>query len=95
MKIKLVFMKRGEEMVIGVKPECSDLYFCIFSDHNNKTPHILSSLMSDSLSWVSTDESLGGGIITSEKWLEIGGKKEKWLLEKIKEFEFLIGYGRN
>ena len=89
-------MKRGEEMVIGAKPECSDLYFCIFSDHNNKTPYILSRLMSGSLSWVSTDESLGGGgTITSEKWLEVGGKLEKWLLEKTKEFEFLMSYGRD
>ncbi len=92
MRIKLVFMGRGEEKFIGVKPECSDIYFCISSDHNNKTPHILSHLMSGPLSWICMEGSLNG-TITLEKWLEVGGKIEKWLLEKTKEFEFLMNYG--
>lgn len=93
MRIKLVFMEKGEERFIGVKPEYSDLYFCISNDHNNKTPHLLSHLMSGP-SWISTEELLVG-TITLERWIEVGGKMEKWLLEKTKEFEFLMSYGRN
>ena len=94
MRIKLVFMEKGEERFIGVKPECSDLYFCISNDHNNKTPHLLSHLMSGPFSWISTEELLVG-TITLERWIEVGGKIEKWLLEKTKEFEFLMSYGRD
>ena len=94
MRIKLVFIKKGEEMVIGVKPECSDLYFCTINDHNNKTSHLLSHLMSGPFNWVATEGSLVG-TITLEKWIEVGGKIEKWLLEKTKEFEFLMSYGRD
>jgi len=95
MKIKLIFIEKGEGRFIGVKPECSDLYFCISNDHNNKTPHLLSHLMSGPFNWIATEKSLRGTIITLEKWLEVGGKIEKWLLEKTKEFEFLIDYGRD
>ena len=94
MKIKLVFMEKGEERFIGVKPEYSDLYFCVLNDHNNKTPHLLSHLMSGPFNWVAMEGSLVG-TITLEKWLEVGGKIEKWLLEKTKEFEFLMGYGKD
>jgi hypothetical protein len=93
-KIKLVFIEKEEEKFIGVKPECSDLYFCISNDHNNKTPHLLSRLMSCPFNWIATYEELRG-TVTLEKWLEVGGKVEKWLLEKTKEFEFLMNYERN
>ena len=93
MKVKLVFLVRGLENFFGVKPECSDLYFCAFTDGNNKTSHLLKHLMGGLDSWISTEDGLGG-TITLEIWLDIEGKVEEWLIKKVKEFEFLIEYNK-
>ena len=92
MKIKLVFLEKGLETYFGVKPECSDLYFCSNADGNNKTPHLLKRLMENGVgSWISTESVLDGDI-TSERLLDVDGEVEEWLLKKVKEFEFLLGY---
>ena len=91
MKIRLIFLERGLETFFGVKPENYNHYFCSSADGNNKTSHLLKSLMSSG-TWISTDDGLGG-IITLEKQLEVSGKAEKWFIEKMKEFEFLNGWG--
>ena len=95
MKIKLVFLEKGLETYFGVKPECSDLYFCSNADGNNKTSHLFKRLMENGVgSWISTESILDGNI-TLEKWLNVDGEVEEWLLEKVKEFEFLLGYNIN
>jgi hypothetical protein len=92
MKIKLVFLEKGLETYFGVKPECSDLYFCSNSDGNNKTSHLFKHLIENGASsWISTESVLDGNI-TLEKWLDVDGEIEEWLLKKVKEFEFLTGY---
>ncbi len=93
MKVKLVFMERGLENFFGVKPECSDLYFCASTDGNNKTSHLLRHLMGGLGSWISTEDGLGG-TITLERWLDVEGEVEKGLIKKVKEFEFLIEYNK-
>ena len=93
MKVKLVFLERGLENFFGVKPECSDLYFCASTDGNNKTNHLLKHLMRGLGSWISTEDGLGG-IITLERWLDVKGEVEEWLIKKVKEFEFLIEYNK-
>ena len=93
MKVKLVFLERGLENFFGVKPECSDLYFCASTDGNNKTSHLLKHLMEGLGSWISTENGLGG-IITLERWLDVEGEVEEWLIKKVKEFEFLIEYNK-
>ena len=93
MKVKLVFMERGLENFFGVKPECSDLYFCASTDGNNKTSHLLKHLMGGLGSWISTEDGLRG-IITLERWLTVEGEVEEWLIKKVKEFEFLIEYNK-
>ena len=93
MKVKFVFMERGLENFFGVKPECSDLYFCASTDGNNKTSHLLKHLMGGLGSWISTEGRLGG-IITLERWLDVEGEVEEWLIKKVKEFEFLIEYNK-
>jgi hypothetical protein len=93
MKVKLVFLERGLENFFGVKPECSDLYFCAATDGNNKTSHLLKHLMGGLGSWISTEDGLGG-IITLERWLDVEGEVEEWLIKKVKEFEFLIEYNK-
>ena len=45
-------------------------------------------------SWISTEDGLGG-TITSERWLDVGGEVEEWLIEKVKEFEFLMSYSND
>lgn len=92
MKVKLVFLE-GLENFFGVKPECSDLYFCASTDGNNKTSHLLKHLMGNLGSWVSTEDELGG-TITLERWLDVEGEVEEWLIKKVKEFEFLIEYNK-
>ena len=95
MKIKLVFLEKGLETYFGVKPECSDLYFCSNADGNNKTPHLLKHLMENGVgSWISTESVLDENI-TLEKWLNVDGEVEEWLLKKVKEFEFLLSYNIN
>ena len=42
-------------------------------------------------SWISTENGLGG-IITLERWLDVKGETEKWLVEKMVEFDFLMNY---
>lgn len=92
MKIKLVFLEKGLETYFGVKPECSDLYFCSNADGNNKTSHLLKRLMENGVSsWIST-ESVLDGRITSERLLDVDREVEEWLLKKVREFEFLISY---
>ena len=98
MRIKLVFLEGGLGTFFGVNPENSDLYFCATTDGNNKTSHLLKHLTNIG-SWISTDDTLGG-IITKERWLDVGGKAEDWLKKMVKEFEFLNKpnvslYGRN
>ena len=93
MKVKLVFLERGLENFFGVKPECSDLYFCASTDGNNKTSHLLKHLMGGLGSWISTEDGLGG-TITLERWLNVEGEVEEWLIKKVKEFEFLIEYNK-
>lgn len=94
MKIKLIFLKKGLDSFFGIKPEfLLDLYFCAPSDGNNKTSHLLKHLMNGDNSWVSMESCLDG-IITFEKWIEVKGEFEKWLIEKIKEFNFLIDYNK-
>lgn len=93
MKVKLVFLERGLENFFGVKPECSDLYFCASTDGNNKTSHLLKHLMGGLGSWISTEDGLGG-TITLERWLDVEGEVEEWLIKKVKEFEFLIEYNK-
>ena len=65
MKVKLVFLERG--LFFGVNPEGSDLYFCAYTDGNNKTKHLLKHLMGGLGSWISPDEYGLGGIITLER----------------------------
>lgn len=91
MKVKLVFLEIGLENYFGVKPECSDLYFCATTDGNNKTSHLLKHLMEGG-SWISTENGLGG--ITLERWLDVEGEVEEWLIKKVKEFKFLIEYNK-
>ena len=86
-------MERGLENFFGVKPECSDLYFCASTDGNNKTSHLLKHLMGGLGSWISTEDGLGG-TITLERWLNVEGETEEWLIKKVKEFEFLIEYNK-
>ena len=93
MKVKLVFLERGLENFFGVKPECSDLYFCASTDGNNKTSHLLKHLMGGLSSWISTEDGLGG-TITLERWLDVEGEVKEWLIKKVKEFEFLIEYNK-
>ena len=88
MKVKLVFLERG--LFFGVNPEGSDLYFCAYTDGNNKTKHLLKHLMGGLGSWISPNEYGLGGIITLERWMDVEGEVEKWLIKKVKEFEFLI-----
>lgn len=94
MRIRLVFLEnQGENSFYGIKPEHSDLYFCAFHDGNNKTSHLLKHLIkgNDTSRWISTEDRLNGAI-TSEKWLEVEGDVEKWIIQKVKEFEFLTYY---
>lgn len=93
MKVKIVFLEIGLETFFGVKPENSDLYFCATADGNNKTSHLLKHLMEGLSSWISTEDGLGG-IITLEKWLDVEGEVEEWLIKKVEEFEFLIEYNK-
>ena len=93
MKVKLVFLVRGLETYFGVKPECSDLYFCASTDGNNKTSHLLKHLMGGLGSWISIEGGLRG-IITLVTWLDVEGEVEEWLIKKVKEFEFLIEYNK-
>jgi hypothetical protein len=93
MKVKLVFLERGLENFFGIKPECSDLYFCASTDGNNKTSHLLKHLMGGLGSWISTKDGLVG-TITLERWLDVEGEAEEWLIKKVKEFEFLIEYNK-
>jgi len=91
MKIKLVFLKKETEIYFCVKPEYSDLYICISIDGNNKTRHLLNYLRSSSnFAWISV--GVLEGTVTLERWLEVNGKFEEWLIKKIKEFEFLVKY---
>ena len=92
MKVKLVFLERG--LFFGVNPEGSDLYFCAYTDGNNKTSHLLKHLMRGLGSWILSDEYGLGGIITLERWMDVEGEVEKWLIKKVKEFEFLIEYNK-
>ena len=91
MKVKLILFNKELKNFYGVKPEYSDLYFCSTCDGNNKTSHLLKHLINGNNSWISLEGKIFG-IITLEKWLTVGGDIERWLSEKIKEFDFLIGY---
>jgi hypothetical protein len=44
-------------------------------------------------SWISTKDGLVG-TITLERWLDVEGEAEEWLIKKVKEFEFLIEYNK-
>jgi hypothetical protein len=91
MRVKLVFFESGLETFFGVKPINSDLYFCSSTDKNNKTKHLMNLLMKGIGSWISTENGLGG-IIILERWLDVKGETEKWLVEKMVEFDFLMNY---
>lgn len=97
MKIDLIIYKGPTLNCFGVREEGSDIIFChsLFSG-SRKTKYLIRILFITEISqsWIEIGKNVHGEVI-KEISIELNGKLERIMTQKLEEFKFLRMYGNN